>query len=260
MNGRSRNLVNILGLTIIAVWIILVLLLVKKVYWKPGIRIADLKKVDLKLTPHQSWFAIYHGKDKIGYTYSVLRKGKNGYEMEDYLFMRLRTMGLVQTVVARTDGLLDPDSSLNSFNFRLKSGTIEFEAKGQVKDDRLILYAGSGPNLQKTVIRLTGKKLVLPTGIWSYLAQKGIRVGEHYRFLVFDPMVLGERPFDLYVESLETIILEGKSYKAFKVRTECLGLNLYTWIGVDGERLKEEGIMGLRLVKTSEVKRSLGTK
>jgi len=253
MKRRSRSLVNAFGLAIIAVWIILILLLVKKVCWEEGtgIRIASLKKLDLELTPHESWFAIYHGRKKIGYTYSILRQGKNRYEIEEHLFMRLRTMGLVQTVAARTEAFLNPDSSLDSFRFGLKSGTIEFEARGHVKDNRLILYTGSGPNLQKTVI-LLAEKPFLPTGVWSYLSRSTLRVGAHYRFVIFDPMVLSERPFDLYVEAFETIPIDGKTYEAFKVRTECMGLNLYTWIGTDGERLKEEGIMGLSIVKTSK--------
>ena len=33
---------------------------------------------------------------------------------------------------------------------------------------------------------------------------------------------------------------------------------MFTWIGPNGERLKEEGLMGLRLVKTTEDKALLG--
>jgi transglutaminase-like putative cysteine protease len=57
---------------------------------------------------------------------------------------------------------------------------------------------------------------------------------------------------------MENVVLEGRRWEAFKVKTTFAGLEMLSWIGPNGERLKEEGLMGLRLVKSTEDMARLG--
>jgi len=69
---------------------------------------------------------------------------------------------------------------------------------------------------------------------------------------------MAQKPVEVSVIGQETMVLNGRKWEAYKVKTTFAGLEVLAWIGPNGERLKEEGLMGFRMVKTTEDEARLG--
>jgi len=134
---------------------------------------------------------------------------------------------------------------------------VRFEARGRVEGQYLVLNTGLGGEERESKIVLQEKPF-LSIGLWPHLLKKGLIVGARYRFNLFDPSIMAQRPVEVSVVGRETVVLDSRRWEALKVKTTFAGVEVLTWIGPNGERLKEEGLMGLQLVKTTEDKARLG--
>ncbi|MBW1769996.1 MAG: transglutaminase domain-containing protein [Deltaproteobacteria bacterium] len=169
---------------------------------------------------------IYHNDDKIGFVHSRTVKESEGYIVLESAMMTLRAIGAVHRVSTEIIGHLNHDASLRSFVFMLDSGMVRFEARGRVEGQYLVLNTGFGGDMRESKIVLQEKPL-LSLGLWPHLLKKGI-------------------------------VVDGRKWEAYKVKTTFAGLEVLAWIGPNGERLKEEGLMGFRMVKTTEDEARLG--
>ncbi|NVM20368.1 MAG: transglutaminase domain-containing protein [Desulfobacterales bacterium] len=203
------------------------------------------------LEESETWMAVYHHDDKVGYARSRFIKQPDGFMVLEKALMNLRITGSVHRISTEITGHLNQDASLRSFVFFLHSGLVRFEARGRVEDKKLVLSTRFGGDWRKSTIMLQDKPY-LSAGLWPHLVEKGVAVGARYRLSVFDPSTMAQRPVDVEVVGRETIAVAGRKWDALKVRTMFMGAESFAWIGPKGERLKEEGIMGLRLVKATE--------
>ena len=69
-----------------------------------------------------SWMNIYQKDQKIGYAHRRLTPTREGFAVEESVFMRINTMGMVQNIHVETFGQLLADFSLQAFQFRIRSG------------------------------------------------------------------------------------------------------------------------------------------
>lgn len=251
MKPGKRGLWDFFGLGVLLVWLVMIGVLVKKTYLGPPSDALSRPNSTDSLEGGETWMAIYHHDDKIGYTRSRLIKQPDGFMVLERALMNLRVGGSVHTISTEISGHLNQDASLRSFVFRLGTGLVRFEARGRVEGKYLVLNTRFGGNLRESRIMLKDKPF-LSVGLWPHLMKKGMRVDARYRLPVFDPSTMAQRDVDVHVMGRETIVLDGRKWDALKVRTMFVGVEIFTWIGPNGERLKEEGLMGLRLVKTTQ--------
>jgi hypothetical protein len=134
---------------------------------------------------------------------------------------------------------------------------IRFEARGRVEGNRLVLNTGFGGDERESTIELKETPF-LSAGLWPHLVKEGLNVGKSYQLSLFDPSIMAQRPVELNVVGRETIVLDGRKWDALKVKTMFAGSEISAWIGPNGERLKEEGFMGLRMVKATEEDARIG--
>jgi len=257
MKFGKKRLIDILGYGVILVWLGMMGVLVKTFYFEPSPVTLSTNQGGSSIEESETWMAVYQHDNKIGYTRSRIIKESGGYLVMESAVMNLRAIGDVHRVSTEIIGNLNQDASLRSFVFQLGSGMVRFEARGRVEGKYLILNTGLGGDIRESKIVLHEKPF-LSIGLWPHLLKEGLIVGARYRLSLFDPSVMAQRPVEVDVVALEGVVLDGRRYEAFKVKTTFAGLEMFTWIGPNGERLKEEGLMGLRLVKTTEDKALLG--
>ncbi len=205
------------------------------------------------LPERDTWMNIFQGDQKIGFSHSILKRDPAGYRLEQTVRMRLSTMGLVQDVTLSTRSRLRPDLSLFSFDFRMDSGRFRFEGKGLLEQGKLAAEIKGTGDARKVEIPVSGP--VHPASvIYDAVIASGMKPGETRRFEVFDIASLGRTPVSVTMEGKEKIFLMGASRDVSKVTVDYKGMTQEAWISEEGEVLKEEGLLGMRLEKTDRYK------
>ena len=104
--------------------------------------------------PQETWMNIYQNKKKIGVVHRKFSEAGKYFHFNENIFMQINTMGVTQALNILTEGDLNPDLTLSSFNFNLDSGIFHFNAHGQIIKNKLILFTGSPEAQQKSEIPL----------------------------------------------------------------------------------------------------------
>jgi hypothetical protein len=197
-----------------------------------------------------SWLNIYQNDGKIGYARRRLSRKADGFAVEESVFMRLNTMGMIQHIQVETRGELLDDFSLQTVHFRIRSGRFSFSARGKVANGVLEITtdtAGSNRNYQ---IRLPDKPY-LAAGLFDALHAADLKPGDFFSFDIFDPVTMGSQPVKVSVIGPEDVHVMGTVVPATKIMLNFKGANQFAWLDSEGDVLKEKGLLGMRLEKTS---------
>jgi hypothetical protein len=207
-------------------------------------------KPSTNLSDRDSWMNIIQSGRKIGFSHSVLSKKEDGYSLRENVFMKINTMGMIQEINLDTEANLNPDFTLRTFDFSISSGRFEFKATGRVAGERLSIYTEDSGNKRKIEVPLK-KKPYLVAGLVDAALASGLKEGELVNFNIFDPATMSEEPVLLKVGKKEEISIGGGRQTALKMLLSFKGTKQDIWIGDKGEVLKEEGILGISLEKTT---------
>jgi hypothetical protein len=208
--------------------------------------------------PSESWMNIYQNKKKIGFVHRTFSSLEKGFYFSEKAFMQITTMNVPQTLNISTEGYLNPDMTISSFNFDLNSSLFRFSANGVVVKNKLILYTGLPNARQKSEILLAAiphmSGSVYDAAFQADLAKYATR-----NFNIFDPSSLGMRSIKVTRNADEIIPVMGKRVLTHKYCADFMGAKNCAWLSKEGEVLKETGILGLSLEKVSPDKAKDGT-
>lgn len=205
---------------------------------------------DRVLREKDTWKNIYQNKEKIGVAHSTLSKAETGYHIQETLYLRINTMGMIQDISLDTSGRLNPDFSLAAFDFRISSGRFNFSAKGSVSGNTLtIISQGSGSPRKDTIA--IEQKVYLTNGIVDAVMASEFDASQVLTLFVFDPASMSQQPVDIRILGFEDIRIMGRSRKAKKVSLSFKGATQLAWLAESGEILKEQGLLGISLEKTT---------
>lgn len=233
---------------VVAVWLGLMALLVQRTHFfereagSGGESAAASVEVQDK-----AWREIYLKDRKVGYTVSVIRPFKEGYFLQDELFLKLNLMGLGRNLYSLTQVQADEKLLLRSFHLMMNSGVVRFRLSGRVEGDVLVLDSG-GQSSKK--IRLAQVPMV-SSSMSTFFRSRKVKVGDVFRFPLFDPATLLQKEIEIKVTAKQPLTLHRMSYDAFRLETDLWGKPLTFWVDENGETLKEEGFMGFTTVKSN---------
>jgi len=206
---------------------------------------------EIQLREKDSWMNIFQNDRKIGYSHSVFSKaGKNYTVMED-LYMRINTMGVEQDLKLVTKGLLHPDLSLATFDFSISSGRFQFKASGKVTEGSISVTTEASGSTRTFTIPLKEKPF-LSSGILHALMNHHPAPGDSFTYTVFDPAQMSSLPVQIRIVKNESISIMGKSSPVLKIAIMYQGVTQHSWIGENGDLLKEEGVLGFRVEKAAK--------
>lgn len=197
-----------------------------------------------------TWMNIFQKDKKIGFSHKTFTKKKNGYLLQEHIFMRINTLGMVQDINLKTHGVLNDDFTLSSFNFKISSGRFAFSATGSVSGDIINIKTQSSGALRTFDIKIK-KKPYIAGGILDAIRASGLNAGGKFTFDVFDPATMSQEPVIVSVVGKENIKSMGSMKIATKLLMNFKGATQLAWIGEDGEVLKEKGFLGISLEKTT---------
>ena len=198
----------------------------------------------------ETWMSIFQGSRKIGFSHARLSYENDGYRLEETVNMRINTMGMGQDVHLETRGRLNADFSLADFDFKINSGRFSFSVNGAVAGDILSVQTAGTATGGTIEIRLKTKPYLL-AAITTAVATAKLESGDKYSFDIFDPATLGQTPVIVEVVGVEDLYIAAEKKTATKVAMNFRGSTQFAWIDEAGDVLREQGILGLRLEKTS---------
>lgn len=200
-----------------------------------------------------TWKNLYLNDNKIGYAHSVLAKQKSGYRLDETLFMRMNVMGFAQDIHMTTTADLNPDLTLSSFDFKLNSGPFDFAATGEIQPENILSVKITSSGSEQT----TKIKLDHPPHLSSGILYAAARDFKHskkdtFTFHIFDPATMSQEPVIVNVLGDEEISHMGQLIKTTKLTITFKGVAQTAWMDEQGEILKETGLLGMSLEKTTK--------
>lgn len=261
MFGREQIDKKILKITVLAlsVWLLSMGLLAFKFYRQPLSPGPVSERIVEPIKAKDEWLGLYMNGQKIGFVHSSVEPDEDGYWITDRAYMQLQVMGSLKEITTFVQSKVNRDYSLNSFFFELKAGVVKFRVSGRIEDLDLLLTLFTGNKTSYHKIRLGGP-VYLSNGISTLIKKARLEKGKSYKVVMFDPASLGQKSVKLVYEADDELMLEGRSVKAKRLKLDYAGSEFHVWVDKDGDRLKEEGPLGMVLVKEPKDKASKGVR
>jgi hypothetical protein len=248
---KPRFLFNLFGVAVVSFWMFIIGLLVKDLHFDHQVpSIASAQLMDKIHSPERGWKEIYLDGKKVGYSVNLITPFEQGYFIQEEIFLRLKLMGLASGVYTATQCRVNGQFLLESFDYSMKSGVVTFHVSGQVKDNELTIKTGKGKKQRTQIIPLANSPM-MGASVGQFLRAKKIKVGDTFTIPLFDPATMTQKEAVIRVVGRESIKIDKISYDAFRLEAEMWGQLLTFWIDERGTTLKEEGLMGLTIVKSS---------
>jgi len=198
----------------------------------------------------ETWMNIVQSNRKIGFSHSKFSADADGYRLQETVRMRINTMGMVQDINLKTIGRLNRDFSLVDFDFKIKSGRFSFNVSGSVSGNVMTVRTQSAGAGRKADIPLNAKPYLL-SAITAAMSTAELNTGDKYAFDIFDPATMGQTAVIVEVIGKEDLQVMGDIQSATKIALNFKGTSQLAWIGNSGEVLKEKGILGIQMEKTT---------
>jgi len=254
---NKRKLFYFLGAGVVLFWLVMVLLLVRKTQFSENEHATNLS-VPSKSTEgfQHDWMEIYLKGKKVGFSETRLSPSGEDHLIEEKMVLALNLMGQPSVMRMSTRAVVDKGFALKRFRLTIDSGVVRFRVAGRVEANRMHVEMGEGDQKKEHVMPLTGP-LTIGAGLPGFFKGRALRVGDEFRFTIFDPSVLSSKDVSIKISDKTVMTLSGKKYPVFRLETKVWGQTLIFWLNEEGVLLKEEGFMGLTLVRSDKAKAPL---
>ncbi len=245
----KKRIFNITGILILGVWAFLMVLLYQRVESIQGASSTGEMIRPQVNSYEREWKEIFYKGKKVGYAVSIIKPIEKDYIIQEEIYLRLNLGGLPGNVHTVTQCRVDRNFYLKDFNFSMVSGIIRFDIKGRVEGDTLIIQRrGKGAHARRIHLR---RRPVIGSAIGAFFRLNPIKNKRTYRFPIFDPSTMAQTDAIFRVMGRETVTINGIPYNATKIETKIWGRPVRFWIDEDGSTLKEEGIMGFTIIRST---------
>jgi hypothetical protein len=203
-----------------------------------------------EVSERNTWMNIFQNGRKIGFSHTQFSTEDTGFRLTETVYMRINTMGMIQDINLNTKSRLNPDFTLVELNFEISSGRFRFRAQGAMTGNTLHIKTNSAGSTRSLNIQLRNKPYLL-SAIIDAVSATGLKPGEKYIFDVFDPATMSQPSVNVEIIGQDAIEVMGSKQPATKISLNFKGASQLVWIGEDGDILKQKGLLGISLVKTS---------
>lgn len=208
------------------------------------------KKIISIDSSESSWFEIFLKDKKIGYLVDTLVPTKTGYMVKESLVLKVALLGFSEDVNMRVICDTDRKFLLKKFDLVLMADRIRFHITGMVKGKELVISRIlRGKRIQYKIFLLS--RPVLGISMFPFIRSKSIVVGQAFSIPFLDPTTMSQYEIRIRVARKERIRIKKMYYNSYRLETEIWGSPVVMWVDPDGRVLKQEGLMGLVLVRSS---------
>ncbi|MBN2122702.1 MAG: lasso peptide biosynthesis protein [Deltaproteobacteria bacterium] len=251
---QKRFLLHALGAAVVFFWLAMMFYQVKRVQIGTGPfgESADLQTGVLE-SAERDWKEIYLKGKKIGYAVNLIKPFEEEYFIQEEIFLKLNLMGLANGVHTLTQSRVDRHFLLKSFFFSMRSGVVRFQMSGQVKGNRLEIETGEEGEKRRQSIPLARPPMA-GGGMEYFFRSRDLREGDSFCLPLFDPSTMAQTEALVRVRGREPVTVNRRTYDAFRLETVLWGKPMTFWVDERGRALKEQGFMGMTIVRSSAAK------
>lgn len=230
------------------------LLAMLRIYQKEVLPLRRLELPYRKFIPQDllirdEWFGIYFRNEKLGYAnYNISleeKEARSGYRIKAEAYLIMPVLGKTNRIWFQADAYLNSSYRAHDFNFILFTGKARTEIRGKriTGTKYLLTIKEPGSTIQKEVNIPDGVVFSLFFGPPKEIVKP--KVGQRYKFLLYDPFTLKLEPVELHVLAKEVISYGGRNINVYRIRTKFLGLESESLIDEDSRLIKEETPLGI---------------
>ena len=246
----KRRVFHLLGGGVVLLWIILMGNLVRQVHFHDSGAGGMASNAYAVTETEVEWMEIYLKEKKIGYSMTQIVPLEKDYLIQEDIVMRLNLLGQPSVMRTFTRAVVDPHFILKNFKVRISSGIVNFTISGKVDNGDIIIEAENNGESKPQRIRLSGPP-VIGSGLSHIFKGKTLKEGETFDFFLFDPSTMTQKKMTIRVSGKEKVFLNDRKYDAWRLETSMWGQDLVFWVDEGGNVLKEQGMMGLTLVRSN---------
>jgi hypothetical protein len=247
----------LLQIAIVTTWVVMMALLVQRTLIKPEALKITPALAKERMKAGEDWWGVYWKGEKIGYAVTVQEQQEGKISVKERVWLRLSVLGIPQNIEQILEYRVNQRLVLDSFDFSLKSGLVQFRLVGRMEDlpslpgKRLRLEVHSGGRERQQEVSLKETPYILGQTKLHLLSQ-GLEVGKKYRIPAFDPSTLSIAEVVAEVEGVERLNIGGEERELYRVGQEFRGIVAKSWMDRNGEIWREESPIGLVLVRESK--------
>ncbi len=198
---------------------------------------------------HHDWMEIYLKGKKVGFSETRVRPIGEDHLIEEKMVLTLNLMAHRSVMHMVSRAVVDKAFALKEFQVEIRSGVVDFFVSGKVEENRLRVAVGEGDRKRTHVIPLAGP-LVIGSSIPEFFKGRSLAIGDVFRFTIFDPSTLSHKEMVIQVVDKTVIPINNRECSVFRLETSVWGQTLVFWVDEGGALMKEEGFMGLTLLRS----------
>ncbi len=173
---------------------------------------------EVTLNPQRQWWVVLFNDQKIGYSYLQITPEKDGYQIEDFLYMKLTTLGKEQTLYSRLKGRVSKDFRIRSFSFSVTTPSgVNFSGSGRYHEKKLLITLYT-PRGKEEITLNSPRPPYLPDMVYNIVSERELKKGKIYTFPVYDPLLGKEIMGTLEVGEEIPYRFMGGIVKAYRVK------------------------------------------
>jgi hypothetical protein len=250
--GRSRTAFHAAGVLVLLFWAALVGLLVQKSYFPAQAKHITADGMETVIPEaEREWLEVFMRGEKVGYIARRVGPVGQGYVINEEIVLKLNLMDMPVRTHTVTQCLVDERFQLKRFHVAIDSGVVRFKVSGTVEEGWIHVETGEGAARRRHRIKVSGP-VVIPSAIPQFFKGRQVREGQSFAFSMLDPATLTQREVTIHVRGRETVQVNKDRVSAYRLESEVMGQHITSWIDDSGTVLREEGFMGLTLVRSSE--------
>ncbi len=193
------------------------------------------------------WMGIFFEDQPVGYAVtSQSATVDGGTLMRTRSLFRVVAMGTIQQVITAGSAVLDTEGSLQRFEFYMDSDQVKLSARGEMRPGELhmeLVQAGEVQSLDLPMEQPPAMAMSLD----KLLTRDELAVGQRHELPYFDPVTLAQDTMVIEVTDVE--LVPGTAEEAYWLTTTFAGVQSRRLVTPSGETLREEGGLGLSLVR-----------
>jgi len=242
--------------------------LVKREFFRPtGMRLAEAA---LSVPPGAVYYRLDVAGQQVGFASSTIDTQTTAIGVTDILVLRIPALGVLHRTAAMSRATLSRTLRLERVDARFDGDLGRFATRSLVAGDTLLTVTLlAGPDSETTHVPLA-RPIVLPTLLPLRLAFGGeLKRGKTYSSVVFDPILLAERPVTVLVAAESTLVVADSAgydstalawvpahfdtVRAFRIeqREGEGGMTTRAWIDAQGHIVRAENAVGFVMERTA---------